>query len=128
MTKKSRPLSPHLSVYKPQITSVLSISHRATGALLFVALLVMSLYLLSAALGEHAYSFAQGIMLSWFGMLVLVSYSFFLFYHMCNGIRHLVWDAGKGFELKTAALSGWAVVIGAAILTALLWARIGGVI
>jgi len=121
MEARSRPLSPHLQVYKPQLTSVLSISHRATGVALAVGTLLFVWWLAAAAAGPEAYERAQGFMGSWFGMLLLFGWSFCLFYHLCNGVRHLFWDAGYGFELPDAYRSGWAVVGGACVLTVLTW-------
>lgn len=121
MEARSRPLSPHLQVYKPQLTSVLSISHRATGVALSVGTLLFVWWLAAAAAGPEAYADAQGFIGSWFGMLLLFGWSFCLFYHLCNGIRHLFWDAGYGFELPTAYKSGWMVVGASAGLTILAW-------
>ncbi|MFN4090908.1 MAG: succinate dehydrogenase, cytochrome b556 subunit [Alphaproteobacteria bacterium] len=130
MEARSRPLSPHLQVYKPQLTSILSISHRATGVALVVGTLLLVWWLAAAAGGPHSYARVQGFIGSWFGMLLLFGWSFCLFYHLCNGIRHLFWDAGYGFELPDAYRSGWAVVIGAGVLTLLAWivglASVGG--
>lgn len=121
MQPRSRPLSPHLQIYKPQLTSVLSISHRATGVALVVGTLLFVWWLAAAAAGPDAYDRAQNFIGSWFGMLLLFGWSFCLFYHLCNGIRHLFWDAGYGFELEDAYRSGRAVVVGAAVLTVLTW-------
>lgn len=121
MEARSRPLSPHLQVYKPQLTSVLSISHRATGVALSVGTLLFVWWLAAAAAGPEAYEDAQDFIGSWFGMLLLFGWSFCLYYHLCNGVRHLFWDAGYGFELPDAYKSGWAVVIAAGALTVLSW-------
>jgi len=122
MTDTSRPLSPHLQVYRPQITSVLSILHRFTGVVLGVGTLFLAWWLLAAAAGDGAYAIARGFFASWLGVLVLIGFSFSLFYHLCNGIRHLAWDAGMGFEIATLYRSGWVIVIAALALTALAWA------
>jgi len=116
-----RPLSPHLQIYRPQLTSVLSISHRAAGVALAVGTLVLTWWLIAAASGPEAFQRANGFVGSWLGLLLLFGWSFALFFHLCNGIRHLGWDAGYGFELKTAYQSGWAVVVAAAALTVLAW-------
>ena len=121
MDTGGRPLSPHLQVYKPQITSVLSILHRATGVALAVGTLMLVWWLIAAASGAEAFGTVQGFWGSWFGQLLLLGWSFALFYHLCNGIRHLFWDAGKGFELATVTRSGMAVIAGAVILTAIAW-------
>ena len=117
----SRPLSPHLQVYKPQITSILSILHRMTGVALAAGTLVLVWWLVAAASGGEAFSNAQAIIGSWYGRLLLFGWSFALFYHLCNGIRHLFWDMGRGFELRTVAISGWVVVIFSVILTMMSW-------
>lgn len=117
----SRPLSPHLQVYKPQITSILSILHRMTGVALAAGTLVLVWWLVAAASGGEAFSTAQALIGSWFGRLLLFGWSFALFYHLCNGIRHLFWDMGRGFELGTATASGWLVVISSVVLTLIAW-------
>lgn len=122
MANHTRPLSPHLQIYRPQLTSVLSISHRATGILLAVGTLVLVYWLVSAASGAQAYAAAQDLLGSWVGRTVLLAFSFSLFYHLCNGIRHLFWDAGLGFDLKTTYASGTAVVVVSVVLTLAAWA------
>ena len=121
MASQNRPLSPHLQVYKPQLTSVLSITHRATGIALAVGTLLLVCWLLAAATGESAFEDVQAFNGSWIGKLLLFGWSYALFYHMCNGLRHLFWDAGKGFELEDAYRSGWLVVAASASLTLLSW-------
>ena len=131
MATDNRPLSPHLQVYRPQLTSVLSILHRITGVGLAVGTLLLVWWLVSAATGPTAFDTVQSFIGSIVGRLLLLAWSFALYYHLCNGIRHLVWDAGKGFELGTAYVSGWLVVIAAAVLTAISWvggyASLGGI-
>jgi succinate dehydrogenase / fumarate reductase cytochrome b subunit len=100
---------------------VLSITHRATGIALLVGTLVLVYWLLAAASGSEAYASAQQLLGSWFGRIVLLGFSFALFFHLCNGIRHLFWDVGLGFELKTAYASGTAVVIVSIAMTVLAW-------
>ena len=117
-----RPLSPHLQIYRPQLTSVLSISHRAAGVALAVGTLLLVYWLAATASGPAAYADAQAFIRSWFGMLIVFGWSVALFYHLANGIRHLFWDAGYGFELKAAYASGYAVLIATAALTVLAWA------
>ena len=116
-----RPLSPHLQVYRPQLTSVLSILHRATGVALSVGLLYLVAWVLCVASGPNAYAAFADFNGSILGRLLLFGWTFSLFYHLCNGIRHLAWDAGWGFELKSAYASGWAVVAATAVLTLLSW-------
>lgn len=121
MPDDSRPLSPHLQVYRPQITSILSITHRATGVVLAFAALLLAYWLASAAYGPEAFERAQALLESWFGRLVLFGFTFSLFYHMCNGIRHLGWDLRWGFELPTLRATGVIVVITSMTLTVLSW-------
>jgi len=121
MEKSQRPLSPHLQIYRPQLTSVLSITHRASGIALVLGTLVLVYWLLAAASGAEAYSSAQQLLGSWLGRILMLGFSFALFFHLCNGIRHLFWDAGLGFELKTAYASGKAVVAVSVIMTVLAW-------
>ena len=121
MSDHNRPLSPHLQVYKPQLTSVLSISHRATGIALSAGTVLLVWWLFAAAAGPDHFAVVQGFMGSWFGYLVLFGFTFAVMYHLCNGIRHLFWDAGYGFELETVYKSGWATVGGAVALTVIAW-------
>ena len=116
-----RPLSPHLQVYKPQLTSVLSILHRATGIALSVGALYLATWVIYAAASPKAYALFQGFNGSIAGRIVLGGWLFAAFYHLCNGIRHLFWDAGYGFELKDAYRSGWIVVTVALIATLVSW-------
>ena len=113
----NRPISPHLQVYKPQLTSVLSILHRITGVALAVGTILLVYWLIAAAAGPEAYATAQALIGSWLGRILLFGWTFALFFHLTNGIRHLFWDAGFGFELKTVYASGWTVVALAAVLT-----------
>lgn len=117
----SRPLSPHLQIYRPQITSVLSISHRATGLALSLGTLLLVWWLVALARGPEAFASVQSFVGSWLGRLLLLGWTFSLFFHLANGIRHLCWDAGYGFEIKTAEISGWVVVGAAAVLTVIVW-------
>ena len=117
----ARPLSPHLQVYKWQITMVLSISHRLTGVALSVGTLLLVWWLVALATGPQAFAVAQGFVGSWLGRLLLLGWSFSLFFHLANGIRHLFWDAGYGFENKTTTASGWAVVVASVALTVIAW-------
>ena len=121
MASHERPLSPHLQIYRPQITSVLSILHRMTGVALAVGTLLLVYWLVAAAIGPQAYAAAQDFVSSKLGRLLLLGWTWALFYHLCNGIRHLVWDAGYGFELDTLAKSGWVVVAVSVGLTLVAW-------
>ncbi|MFO7857970.1 MAG: succinate dehydrogenase, cytochrome b556 subunit [Ectothiorhodospiraceae bacterium] len=121
MSADHRPLSPHLQIYRPQWTSVLSISHRMAGIANSIGSLVVVYWLVALASGPEAYATARAILGSVPGLIVLFLFSLGLSYHLCNGIRHLFWDAGKGFDLNTAYRSGQAVVAGALGLTLLVW-------
>ena len=121
MTSRPRPISPHLQVYRPQITSVLSILHRFTGLGLVVGLAALVYWLSAAAYGPEQFERAQAIIGSWPGRLLLFAWTFCLFFHLANGIRHLAWDAGFGFELQTLRLTGWTVVVLAFGFTLLAW-------
>ena len=127
MAHGERPLSPHLQVYRPQITSVLSISHRATGVLLAAASVLLVIWLVAAASGPEAYAGVEGLFTHWAMRLVLIAISLSFFFHLCNGIRHLAWDAGWGFEIQQVITSGWAVVITSLLLTLGFWLLIAAV-
>jgi succinate dehydrogenase / fumarate reductase cytochrome b subunit len=117
----NRPISPHLQIYKWQMSMLTSILHRVTGCALGAGTLLLTLWLVSAASGDSAFSVVQAILASWIGILILIGFTAALFYHFCNGIRHLAWDAGKGFDLPVMHRSG-ALVFGAtAVLTVGFW-------
>ncbi|MBN8530286.1 MAG: succinate dehydrogenase, cytochrome b556 subunit [Alphaproteobacteria bacterium] len=118
---RPRPLSPHLSIYRPQITSVLSISHRITGVFLALGTLLLTAWLWSAAYEPTWFTCITQLMSHWLGMLLLAGWTFALYFHLSNGIRHLFWDMGKGFEIPTVTKTGVAVVIAAVLLTAGTW-------
>ena len=126
MANDTRPLSPHLQVYRPQLTSVLSITHRGTGVVLSLGFVVLVYWLAAAAGGAESYSRAQELLGSLPGLGLLAALSFSFFYHLANGIRHLVWDAGFWLELRGAYASGWAVVIFAFLATVGFWALVLG--
>ncbi len=117
MTTRNRPVSPHLQVYRPQITSILSITHRITGVALCGGAVLLTYWLMSATYGAGAYADAQAILGSWFGRLVLFGVVFSLWFHLANGIRHLVWDTGRGLEMEQLRMSGLAVVAISVVLT-----------
>ena len=118
MDRVERPLSPHLQVYRWQITMALSILHRGTGVALSVGLIVLVYWLLSLASGPDAYAQAQALLGSGFLKLCYAGWAFFFFYHLANGIRHLIWDLGRGFEKSQITVGGWLVVIFSAAATA----------
>lgn len=122
MAKSNRPVSPHLQVYDMlQITALLSITHRATGVFLGLGLLLLMWWLVALASGPAYYGYVMEVAGSVIGRLVLFGFTWALFYHLCNGIRHLYWDAGWGFEIPTVYRTGWAVVIASIVLTLLAW-------
>jgi len=118
---RQRPLSPHLQIYKWQLTSVLSILHRMTGIALSLGLVVLALWVTSAVFFPSLSQTLQTVMTSWLGKLALVGWSWAAFYHLGNGIRHLVWDVGHGYQLKHVYASGWLVVIVSFSATAGSW-------
>ena len=117
MSTTDRPLSPHIGIYKPQITSVLSILHRATGMFLCFGAVVFAWWVIALALGPEPYAAVRSALGSWLGRLLLFAWTFSFFFHLCNGVRHLFWDAGVGFELRTVQASGLAVVAASIALT-----------
>lgn len=121
MATPNRPLSPHLQVYSLPLTALLSISHRITGVGLTIGSLLLTWWIAAAAYGEAAYAQVQGFLGSWVGLILLLGFSFSLFFHLCNGIRHLVWDAGRSFELDQVRRADIMVLVGAVALTAMTW-------
>jgi succinate dehydrogenase / fumarate reductase cytochrome b subunit len=120
MSRGSRPLSPHLTVYKPEWTMALSIFHRITGVAMMLAAAMISWWFLAAAGSPEHFSFVDGLLTSWIGNLILFASLFALCYHSLNGIRHLLWDAGYGLDLETAQKSALVVAAGSAGLTVLI--------
>lgn len=112
------PLSPHLHIYKWQIPMLLSILHRGTGVFLSIGALLLAYWLLAAAGGPDTYAKFSVHANAWYGRLLLAVFVFSLYYHLCNGIRHLFWDMGLGLEIKTAYLSAYAVILATLVLTA----------
>ena len=121
MASIKRPLSPHLQVYKPQLTSMLSITHRGTGIFLTVGALLLSCWLVAVANGPDFFNSLMVHVSSWYGQCVLVLFLFSMYYHLCNGIRHLFWDAGLGLGIKSTYISGYVTIALSVILTILTW-------
>jgi succinate dehydrogenase / fumarate reductase, cytochrome b subunit len=121
MARADRPLSPHLQIFRWYFTMALSIAHRATGIALAAGLLLLCWWLLALAHGPDAFAIVQRMIDSWFGVLVLLLYTLALFYHMGNGVRHLVWDFGYGFDVDVARRSGIAVLVFTVAMTVLVW-------
>lgn len=114
-----RPLSPHLQIYRPQLTSFTSILTRITGNALIVSALLVVWWLLAAATSEDYYNTANAVLTSWFGDIVFTLSALGVWYHYLAGLRHLYFDAGKGLEIPTAEKLGWGVIIGSVVLTVL---------
>jgi succinate dehydrogenase / fumarate reductase cytochrome b subunit len=121
-TKPPRPRSPNIQIYRPQLTSVLSILNRITGIILSAGAVALVSWLAAAATGPQAYVIVQRIIASWIGQIVLIGATFAFFLHFCGGVRHLVWDTVHGFELRSIYISGWAVVAASVALTLGAWA------
>ena len=121
MRSANRPLSPHLQIYRWQLTSVLSILHRAASVALSAGAVLLVWWLVAAASGPDAYDGVANFLGSWLGLLLLFGWTLSLFYHLCNGIRHLVWDTGHGLDLKSTYFGGWLVVGGTSVLTLIAW-------
>jgi succinate dehydrogenase / fumarate reductase cytochrome b subunit len=124
MADTQRPLSPHLQIYRKQVQMMTSITHRATGIALAVGTLLVVCGLLHLATGEESFNHFKGVIGSPVGMILLLGWSWSLFYHLCNGIRHLVQDAGLGYEIPQFVRSSWLSVIGSIVLTVLVWAYV----
>lgn len=119
--ERNRPLSPHLQIYRLPLNAVLSITHRLTGMILALGAALVVFVLMAAAGGPAAYATAHGLVSSWLGQIILFLFTAALYYHLCAGIRHLVWDAGHGYSLDAARIGSYAVLAGAAVLTVLTW-------
>lgn len=120
-TKRQRPLSPHLQVYKPQITTVMSILHRITGVALSFGAILLVFWLAAAANGSGSYGMMQEFLGSPVGIILLMGWNWALFYHLANGIRHLLWDMGWGFELPQVYSTGMVVIAATTFATILAW-------
>lgn len=121
MSSKPPPRSPHVQIYRPQLTSVLSFSHRASGILLTMAAVVLVVWLVTAAVQPTAFAAVTAVLVSVPGQVLLVLWTLCLFYHLANGIRHLFWDSVRGFELASIYRSGWPVVGVSLVLTIVTW-------
>lgn len=118
---KERPLSPHLSIYKPMLTTMMSIMHRITGMGLYFGMALFVWWLFSAAYSQSYFDFVQGFIGSWFGRLVLFGFTWALVHHALGGLRHLLWDTGRGFDLVKVEWMARATIAGSVILTLLIW-------
>jgi succinate dehydrogenase / fumarate reductase, cytochrome b subunit len=122
LSGRPRPLSPNIQIYRPQLTSVLSIANRITGVALSAYAVALVIWLLAVAAGPDSYAVAHTFIRSWLGQILLFGGTFCFFMHFCGGIRHLAWDAGYGFSLRAIYASGWALVAVSIALTLLTWA------
>jgi succinate dehydrogenase / fumarate reductase cytochrome b subunit len=121
-TAIQRPLSPHLSVYRMMINMVMSMVHRLTGAALYFGTLLLAAWLIAAAMGEKQYAMVNALFGHPIGLLVLFGYSWALIHHMLGGVRHLIWDTGRGLGIAQANALAWTTIIGSVGLTIALWA------
>jgi succinate dehydrogenase / fumarate reductase cytochrome b subunit len=121
MAQAKRPLSPHIQIYRWPLTMALSIVHRVTGTGLALGLILVTWWLLALASGPEAFATIQAVMGSWFGILILVLWTLAVYFHLGNGVRHLIWDAGYGYDLNVARNSGIAVLVFAGVMTILTW-------
>lgn len=117
VNRGNRPLSPHLQIYRPQITSATSIFIRITGNALLIGGLLVVWWFLAAASGPEYFAFVNAVITSWFGDLVMLGSLWALWYHALGGLRHLIFDAGYGLELRQAELMGWGMILGSLLLT-----------
>jgi succinate dehydrogenase / fumarate reductase, cytochrome b subunit len=116
-----RPTSPHLTIFRPLITMVMSIVHRITGAALYFGMVLLAWWLLAAAAGPGPFETASAFFGSWFGRLILFGFTWALIHHLLGGIRHLIWDAGAGYGEAARNGLAWATIIGSVILTLVVW-------
>jgi succinate dehydrogenase / fumarate reductase cytochrome b subunit len=119
--KRTRPLSPNIQIYRPQLTSVLSIVNRISGIALSLCAVALVVWLTAAAAGPQTYSIVQVFFRSWAGQILLFGCTLSFFLHLCGSVRHLAWDAGYGFELRAIYTSGWSVVAMSVALTVVAW-------
>ena len=121
MNDSKNPLSPHLQIYRWQISSLLSITHRISGVINLLALILIFFWLLFLSFGESNYELFLLIINSFFGKFILIGFTWSMSFHILSGIRHLDWDLGYGFEIKTANISGIIVIISSLVLTVIIW-------
>ena len=117
----ARPLSPHLQIYRPMLTMMMSIAHRITGAALYFGVVLLVWWLLAAAMSDGDFAVVQDFFGHWFGRIVLFGFTWTLIHHALGGIRHLIWDTGRGFDLATIEWLARANLAGSVVLTLLLW-------
>ena len=120
-TRPQRPLSPHLQIYKPLINMVMSIVHRITGAALYGGSLLLAWWLVAAATGPDYFNYVSSWFATWYGKLVLIGYTWALLHHMLGGLRHFLWDTGRGYDLRTIDQLSWGSIILSLVMTLLIW-------
>jgi len=128
MNKEGRPLSPHMTIYRWPITMTLSILHRMTGVALSLGLVALVVWLGAIASDASSFAVIQTMLHSLVGQLMLLGWSFAFFFHLSNGVRHLVWDTGRGFEKRQADVSAWLVIVAAITMTAAYWMLMTGMV
>ena len=121
MTRHPRPLSPHLQIYRPMLTMMMSIAHRITGIALYAGTLMLAWYLIAAASNARSFDTAARFLGSWFGLLILFGFTWALFHHLLGGIRHFIWDAGYGMDHPEREWLAQATLFGGIGLTVLVW-------
>lgn len=117
VNRGNRPLSPHMTIYRPQVTSVFSILHRITGVAMTLGATLIVWWFLAAATSPEYFATVDGLLTSWLGALILIGSVWALWFHFCNGIRHLIWDLGKGMEIDEVAQTAWLTLAVSVILT-----------
>ena len=121
MNDFKNPLSPHLQIYRWHISSLLSITHRISGVVNLLALILIFFWLIALSLGTNNYESFLLLINSFFGKFILIGFTWSMIFHLLSGVRHLVWDLGYGFEIKTANISGVVVIISSLVLTIIFW-------
>ena len=121
MNDSKNPLSPHLQIYRWHISSLLSITHRISGVVNLLALILIFFWLITLSLGENNYESFLLVINSFFGKFILIGFTWSMIFHSLSGVRHLIWDLGYGFEIKTANISGIIVIISSLVLTIIFW-------
>ena len=121
MNDSKNPLSPHLQIYRWQISSLLSITHRITGILNLLGLIFISAWISSAGIGENLFEYFSVFLKSFIGKFILIGFTWSISYHLLSGIRHFFWDLGYGYEMKTVNISGIIVIVSSLLLTVFLW-------
>jgi succinate dehydrogenase / fumarate reductase cytochrome b subunit len=121
-TDARRPLSPHLQIYRPMLTMMMSIAHRISGAALAIGFILLAWWLIAVSIGPEAFATVNAFFAGLFGRFLLFMFSWALIHHMLGGIRHLIWDTGHGLDLVSIEVFAWTTIIGSTVLTIALWA------